>query len=526
MASLFTNASAQTALKTLTAASKSLASTQTRVATGYRINTAEDNAAYWSIATTLRSDVNALGAVKDALGLGAATVDTVYTGISDTKDLLDQVKSKLVAASQSGVPKAQVQAEITQLQNRLKDTSKSTVINSESWLTQDTSVAGYTSQKDVVGSFTRAAGVVTIENITIDITKTKLYENSTSAQDAVTASLDSATATTARGVYAKAMDDIKAVTNATNAAWNNSLKKTYNPATTTSIAGVATPAAGRTSFGAAATTGTDFGTAVTAISTALTEAQLNTALGLGPTADFGGAGGAGSKFLSSLSADDKTALLNELNANATALKTTLTDINNGAVGDAVGAERVAAATAALATYDAAVAESVNKYVGVAARDAFVTKTAENAIATYSASAKGDVNNQQLGIFDKVRSVISDNNGGNAKAVRVSDIDISNLSDTGFDKAVLSSYISAVDDALQELTLSASIVGAAKARIEGNKTFVQNLVDANNRGIGQLVDADLNEESTKLKALQVQEQLAVQALGIANSSTQSILSLFQ
>ena len=113
MASLFTNASAQTALKTLTAASSNLSKTQNRVSTGLRIGAAEDNAAYWSIATTLRSDVGALGAVKDALGLGAATIDTVYTGINDTKDLLDQVKSKLVAASQTGVPRAQVQAEIS-----------------------------------------------------------------------------------------------------------------------------------------------------------------------------------------------------------------------------------------------------------------------------------------------------------------------------------------------------------------------------------------------------------------------------
>lgn len=82
-----------------------------------------------------------------------------------------------------------------------------------------------------------------------------------------------------------------------------------------------------------------------------------------------------------------------------------------------------------------------------------------------------------------------------------------------------------DSDLQEVTLSAPIIGAAKAGVEGNKTFVKNLVDANNRGIGQLVDADLNEESAKFKALQTQEQLALQALGIANASSQNILRMF-
>ncbi len=70
------------------------------------------------------------------------------------------------------------------------------------------------------------------------------------------------------------------------------------------------------------------------------------------------------------------------------------------------------------------------------------------------------------------------------------------------------------------------LGASTARDEENRTFVRNLVDANNRGIGQLVDADLNEESSKLKALRVQEQLAVQSLGMANNSTQRSVPLFQ
>jgi flagellin len=52
------------------------------------------------------------------------------------------------------------------------------------------------------------------------------------------------------------------------------------------------------------------------------------------------------------------------------------------------------------------------------------------------------------------------------------------------------------------------------------------MDAIDRGIGQLVDADMNEESTRLQALQVKQQLGIQALSIANSSSQSILSLFQ
>jgi flagellin len=57
-------------------------------------------------------------------------------------------------------------------------------------------------------------------------------------------------------------------------------------------------------------------------------------------------------------------------------------------------------------------------------------------------------------------------------------------------------------------------------------FVKNLMDAVDRGVGALVDADMSEESTKLQALQTQQQLGIQALSIANSNSQSILSLFR
>ncbi len=53
-----------------------------------------------------------------------------------------------------------------------------------------------------------------------------------------------------------------------------------------------------------------------------------------------------------------------------------------------------------------------------------------------------------------------------------------------------------------------------------------LGDTIDKGVGRLVDADMNEASTRLKALQTQEQLSVQALSIANTSADAILSLFQ
>ncbi|RUW20763.1 flagellin, partial [Mesorhizobium sp. M1E.F.Ca.ET.041.01.1.1] len=91
---------------------------------------------------------------------------------------------------------------------------------------------------------------------------------------------------------------------------------------------------------------------------------------------------------------------------------------------------------------------------------------------------------------------------------------------------ISEMMNVVDTALKAMTTAATKLGAAKSSIDLQKTFTQSLMDSIDRGVGQLVDADMNKESTRLQALQVQQQLGVQALSIANGSSQSILSLFR
>src|SRR6476660_302260 len=141
--SLLTNASAITALQNLNATNKSMQTTQDRISTGMRVANASDNAAYWSIATTMRSDNAALSTVKDALGMGVATVDVASAALKTTSDLVSQVKSKLVAAKEPGLDRSKVQAEIAQLQKQLKSVADSSVFSGENWLSVDSSTAGY-----------------------------------------------------------------------------------------------------------------------------------------------------------------------------------------------------------------------------------------------------------------------------------------------------------------------------------------------------------------------------------------------
>jgi flagellin len=84
----------------------------------------------------------------------------------------------------------------------------------------------------------------------------------------------------------------------------------------------------------------------------------------------------------------------------------------------------------------------------------------------------------------------------------------------------------VETLIQNSIDAAASFGSAQGRIETQSNFIDSLVDSLKAGIGTLVDANMEEASAKLQALQVQQQLATQSLSIANQAPQSILSLFR
>ena len=99
------------------------------------------------------------------------------------------------------------------------------------------------------------------------------------------------------------------------------------------------------------------------------------------------------------------------------------------------------------------------------------------------------------------------------------VDVS--SDSGADSALV-----AIEFMIQNAIDSAASFGSAQGRIETQANFINSLTDSLKSGIGTLVDANMEDASAKLQALQVQQQLGVQALSIANQAPQSLLSLFR
>jgi flagellin len=152
------------ALQTLRSINTSLSNTQDRVSSGYKVAQASDNVAYWSISTTMNSDKKALNAAADALGVGAAKVDTAYAAMESAIGAVNEIKAKLVTASEQSTDKSQIQLEISKLQEQLSAIAQGASFSGENWLvTQNT-------QANVVDGFVREAdGTVKVTVATFNV---------------------------------------------------------------------------------------------------------------------------------------------------------------------------------------------------------------------------------------------------------------------------------------------------------------------------------------------------------------------
>ena len=93
-------------------------------------------------------------------------------------------------------------------------------------------------------------------------------------------------------------------------------------------------------------------------------------------------------------------------------------------------------------------------------------------------------------------------------------------------ATAASALAAIDGLLNTAINAASALGSSQKRIDNQGEFMSTLIDSITAGVGTITDADMEAASARLQALQVQQQLGIQALSIANQSAQSLLTLFR
>ena len=130
------------------------------------------------------------------------------------------------------------------------------------------------------------------------------------------------------------------------------------------------------------------------------------------------------------------------------------------------------------------------------------------------------------------TALANSDGSNIITVQAEDLSLTGSTITigataSFSTATEASNIaSQIETSLDNVNNALARLGTASKSLEIQNTFVGKLSDSLNEGIGNLVDADLARESSRLQALQVKQQLGIQALSIANSAPQSILGYFR
>ncbi len=150
----------------------------------------------------------------------------------------------------------------------------------------------------------------------------------------------------------------------------------------------------------------------------------------------------------------------------------------------------------------------------------------NLVSSYSA-ANGvsflSLNTTNTALFNATTGATSGILGVSGAAYTAASILTLNI--TAATSGDLANMLTDVQTAISSITSAASTLGSMTTNLTTQQNYVSNLSDSLTTGVGSLVDANMNEAATRLAALQVQQQLGVQALSISNSNTQLILKLF-
>ncbi len=516
MSSILTNNSAMVALQTLKSINNDLSKTQAMISTGKEIRSAKDNSAVWAISKVMESDVNGFKAISESLSLGESSVAVARNGAETVTDLLTDMKEKIVVAQGENVDRTKLQDDITALSDQIASVVGAAQFNGLNMLQG-------TDDVNVLSSLDRSAdGTVASSNITIarqDLstdagvfgTGADLSPNATAAQGAANA------AGAGGGEFSSTGNTMTIALAAPTAAVSN----TYNLQVAGETVTFTSAAAGNTATSVAA-----------GITAALNAAGIE-----GITATEA----TGTITLTSTSAFD------DVEVNLSTTDGTLTANVNGGGASAAGAgfagETIDARASTItfgATANVAEGDGYRVSIGGVAYDYIAGKneTMEDVarglksvidgagVANISTqvtqdSATGEWTLQLDNDGADLALTASGAAGGEATGGLVG-LDTMDVTTNESVEATLANIETMINTSID----AAAAFGSSQGRIETQSEFISQLSDSLKSGIGALADADMEEASARLQALQVQQQLGVQSLSIANQAPQTILSLFQ
>jgi flagellin len=189
--SILTNQSALTALLSLNQTQQNMNMYENQISTGLAIAGASDNPSYWSIATNMKSDVGALGAVSSALSESASMLSTSTAALQSTISVMDAIKNDLTEASNPGASMTAIQTDISAQQQLLYSIGTSANFNGLNLLTNSsTSTAGLATALgtvNLVASYNSNGGTAAVSYISLNAANTELFDGTAGATNAATA---------------------------------------------------------------------------------------------------------------------------------------------------------------------------------------------------------------------------------------------------------------------------------------------------------------------------------------------------
>lgn len=514
MSSILTNQPAMVALQTLRNINMNLGKAQAQISTGMKVANAKDSASIWAISKVMESDVKSFKGISESLSLGESTVGVARSASETITDLLTDIKGRIVAAQEENVDRTKIQTDITALREQISSVVDAAQFNGLNLLKG-------TDDVEVLSSLDRQSdGSVTASNITVN-----RHDLSTTAGVYGTGATLAANATAADG------------SNSLNSATGNEFS---NSANTMDVAMAGTVVIGE-QFNLQIA-GTTVSYTAAAATTADVAAGLTAAINAAGFDDISATVSTSTITINSTSKFDDV----DVNASTSSAAGTFNLFSGGASATGAGAnvsETIAArASTVTMSTTAGVTEGDGYRVTVGSQNfdyvAGKNETMEDvvrglklaidaaAVANISTNVTQDattdawilqVDNDGADMTFTATGAAGGEATGGLFGLDAMDV----TTDDGAD-AALNNIETLINNSID----AAAEFGSAQGRIQIQRDFISNLTDSLKTGIGALVDADMEEASARLQALQVQQQLGIQSLSIANQSPQSILALFR
>jgi flagellin len=535
MSGIVLSASVRQNLLSLQSTADLLATTQNRLSTGKKVNTALDNPTNFFTAASLDNRASDINNLLDGIGNGVQVLQAANTGITSLQKLVDSARS--------------VGNQV--LQSTVGYSTKSNVSTA--------AIAGATAQ-DLRGtsSFVNAQAVGTVINnnlaAPVAITAaTKLLSAATSDSLAATPTgvltVNGKTITFATTQTTSTTDTAGNVTLGTGAG--STLAVSDLLAAFDSITGATGPTASTVAGGKLTiSTGTasdlvisGTGTSLTAFGlTAATTARTTTTPLGGLTLTIGATGGGTATNITFGDGSGGTVKsLNDLNAKLATNNLQATIDGAGVINISTTTDRASATMGTIGGTAAGAGKAFNGLVGSApVMDPAAQLVRSNLVAQYNnildqittTAQDSSFNGINLLTGDQLKLTFNDTGTSTLKIQGVNfnaaGLSLSKLTaGTDFlDNASANSIISQVTAASSQLRTQASALGSNLSIVQIRQDFSKNLINVLQTGSSNLTLADTNEEAANSQALSTRQSIAVSALALANQSQQSVLKLLQ